>query len=124
MRSEFAEMLDGFLREGDDDDIYFGEVINEISNALGFSKKKKLSQIETEALWREISDFVALMLDSGFVAISHFSGQPGKIEIWPNQSPAAVMEKIKKKWIEYEGKTPEVWFLVWFRKTAPPTSGR
>jgi hypothetical protein len=118
MESEFPEILNKFLLEGDEDDIYFGEIIRSLSYVLNLNERK-LSKSDSEKLWNAIEDFVALMLRSGFIAINHFRDYPDKIEIWPDQSPAAVMKKIREKWIQYEGKTPDVWFLVWFRKTNP-----
>jgi hypothetical protein len=73
MKKEFKQILEGFLREGDEDDIYFSRIMNAVSRVLNLNDQR-LTLTEADMLWNGIQELVTLMLQNGFVAGNHVPG--------------------------------------------------
>lgn len=103
-----------FVAEGDDNYIGLWQITGRIARQLNLNEKN-MTLAEAEKFWATLSDFVTRMLTNGFRAVDLIRNSSGCIP-WPEQEPQQVMAKVKKQWIQYGGKSPDVGFIVWFNK--------
>ncbi|MBV8061573.1 MAG: hypothetical protein JO126_04515 [Alphaproteobacteria bacterium] len=112
---QFPGILHAFYLEGASDDIYLAEILWDISDAMGFDRQKIASN-QTKELWEAVERFMPLMLSQFWAVDLSVENKKLFATPWPNQTPEAVLARIKEKWIAYNGKEPDVWYLVWFRR--------
>jgi|GEM_PF-4929034 hypothetical protein len=110
MNEFYKYLLTAFLAEGDDDYIGLWEITGGLVDHWKINRRRA-TVADADKLWKGVSEFVPILLQKGFVAVT--LKKDGGCDIWPEQDPKQVLNKIRNI---YVANARNAEWGVWFQK--------
>jgi hypothetical protein len=105
MKQKLADLVRGFEKERATDWTGLWEVAADVRRDCGISDNQKVKEHSLEA--------VRMLMDRGFRVGQFERYGDGKLILWPDQDPEAVVARIDREWDSAKG-DPNINDICWF----------